>query len=632
MSGLAMVWIACLVAVPESPVVGVIVPRPVEEVDDAAWAVLARLGAVAEVHLHGEAASREEPFGFTAFDRALAVFGARGIPVATTLLPHFGTIPIMPAMDSDGVEYDDRHNPFDPAFIAEWDRFHRACRELFLGGKAPARAYLSPPSYFGEIEYYMGTDWSNPKFLCYDPSAREQFEGWRRERLGEVAALDPLPRPGGTPDSDWLDLMAWRREYLAGLVGDQARHFEGIPGMQLGIKVAVGDYAAVHGVDSGLTVSRCAGEHVDIHCTNVHAISDVMYADTLARRYGSGFLIVENDGNRYSVPETRKALTVALLTGADMFSYAYDAHLLDRAGNPTDAGRALENATRILAANRRKPVPSPVAFLHSVTTTGYRSPTYRNHAVARCYDSLLVNGADPQALGRLDWGQALGWPGVIGEQCIRDGALDALKMVIIPGEPDTLLPAEVWERLADYANAGGRLVVLGAMHAWEDREVRQLDLESIDRVTLMEPLPGGHGRVADPRWTHELPNLVRELAEEADVAFPLRMTGADGHLCRGLAARYMGFDKAAGCHRVYAGAWDGTPSFHLHLDLEGPVQLLLIDEPCLKVTGDGVVTVSNPGEPGHVALWTDPTNAGAAGRMVLSEITVQGPVTVHFSE
>jgi hypothetical protein len=66
--------------------------------------------------------------------------------------------------------------------------------------------------------------------------------------------------------------------------------------------------------------------------------------------------------------------------------------------------------------------------------------------------------------------------------------------------------------------------------------------------------------------------------------------------------------------------------------LEGPVQLLLIDEPCLKVTGDGVVTVSNPGEPGHVALWTDPTNAGAAGRMVLSEITVQGPVTVHFSE
>jgi len=458
---------------------GVIVVTPTDRMAPVEWQVLSQLKPFPEIL--GSAAGGENgaPYDFSGLERDLAAYHERGMAVSTTLTPHVHSVPWQPSVDEKGEEWRKRHNLFDPAFEAEWTRLHEEFVQRFRGDARLPRVYVAPPSYFGEIEYFMGDDWDHTRFLGYEPLAQTRFVEWLKAHYADPAAVG---RAWGRPiaaweeataakphrdaaglhtETDWLDFMAFRSDYLATAVARQADLLAGYGG-EVGLKFSIGDYTATQGTNSALTLSLCqARKQIALHTTNGHSVSDQMYGAALVARYGLACRVVENDGNRYGRTEVARIALVSLMTGSDSFNFAYDGHLLGKSNMMTETARALVDARALLGRYALSPQPREVAFLHSNTTDFVRAPNYRNRDVSHVYDASLSNCGQPDARG-YRWGRWLDLPGVTGEQAVLDGDLEGRRIVIVPNTGATAFPTAVRERVLAWVEEGGALVVFGA--------------------------------------------------------------------------------------------------------------------------------------------------------------------------
>ena len=457
---------------------GVIVERGSEQVPDSCWNFFKQQGILPEILLHPSASTPSQSFDFSHFESELKVYSEHGLSVAVSITPHIRTTPWKPQVDEYGKEYTDRQNPFDPDFLAEWHRLHEEFCRQYGGDKRIARVYIAPPSFFGEIEYYNGGDWSHLKFLCYGPLARQRFIEWLENRYGspqEVAkawgkefdswASLTLPRPRRESsdqhvDKDWLDLMQWRSEYLAKIVSDELNHLG--THFHVSLKFSRCDYTAMHGANAALIVSMCADlPNLILNHTNSHCLSDMKYMANIARHYNLSRWTVENDGNRYTRTELAKSALNVLMAGASEFNFASFRNLTGLVPfERTEAAYALRDVGEILRQFNSCPERKEIAFLHSNTTCYVRAPDYLNNDVAHVYDAPLTNAGSAN-VPAYSWARFLDQPDVIGEQLIMDGDLSGRRMVIIPNSSLTVLPEQVINKLCEWIQAGGTLVVFG---------------------------------------------------------------------------------------------------------------------------------------------------------------------------
>ena len=465
--------------------VGVIVGSDTQALSPAAWLLLVQLQGLPEIHYLPKnlpTDSPERPFDFSELFRNLDSYRDHGISrVAITPSAERTSIAVQPQRDERGTSWTERPNPFDPAFVREWERMYRELTTGPLQNERAFRVYVAPPSFYGEGEYFMGTNWSDLRFLAYDSFARDRFVEWLKKvgRLpvqtagGRTVASSSalkLPRPPSTMDEilagkhdDWLDFMEWRRGYLTNLIATPLRIVGGRAGKEAGVKISWGDTSAWHGTDTAAIYSQVAdvGE-LFLHSTDVHSAADLAYADVIVRRYHLRELVAENDGNRYGRTEIAKSVLNCLLAGASMFNFAWIAHLTDAASMPTESYRALVSAREAIAAVPRVAPPiSPIAFLHSTTTREMRAPRYVNKDAQLVYDALLQNER-PWHEACYSWARYLGMPDVTGEQLILDGDLEGRKVIVIPNTSVTLLPSPVRARLMSWVEEGGVVVGFGS--------------------------------------------------------------------------------------------------------------------------------------------------------------------------
>jgi hypothetical protein len=285
--------------------------------------------------------------------------------------------------------------------------------------------------------------------------------------------------------------MQWRVEYLSRTVAREMHTLGQNAGYRLGLKVSWGDCAARNATHTAGILSRSRDlEKIDLHTTNPHSLSDLRYAANLARRYGAGRLIVENDGNRYGRTEVAKILFAFLLNGADEFNFAYHAHLLHAppSWQPSETWRVLYGTRALFDRYTLTAVPSGAAFLQSESTRFVRAPGYLCRDVAVVYDTVFVNAVGP-AEGVFAWGRSLGFPDVTGEQAVLDGDLEGRRFLVLPATAVTLLPATVTRRLEAWIEAGGTMVVFGGRESVSVRRERPTDSRACEPWPLLAGLP-----------------------------------------------------------------------------------------------------------------------------------------------
>ncbi len=462
---------------------GVIVHMP-DHMERDHWQAFDYLGAHPELLVLPEAEGVDAPFLFDAFEAEVVRFADHGQRVAATFAPHIRTVPWQPVQDADGNEWADRQNMFDPVFLDELRRFERAFCERFGDDPRIRRVYISPPSFFGEAEHYMGPEWHNLRFLCYDPLAQARFTEWLKERYGTIEGLNtawdasvsdwaalPMPRPRMEAqlhtDADWQDLMAWRTEYLTDFMAEHmalvAESFHG----DVGYKFSVGEYSAYQGTDAAAIAAqtRSLPGGRALHMTNPHSLSDLRYAQAILRQYGASDLVVENDGNRFGRTEMARIALNGLLAGATEFNFSHFGHLVGSiASGPrlADTAKAVHALDTLWGAyDLEGPPRHPVAFYHSHATHWVRAPRYRNRDVSRVYDRALSNGGHPDVYG-YSWARWLALPDVTGEQLIRDGDLEGRSLVIVPNSSVTVFPESVAMAFLRWIVEGGWVVGFGA--------------------------------------------------------------------------------------------------------------------------------------------------------------------------
>lgn len=498
-----------------------------------------------EILANGAASGRDVPFGFQDTAGNLDALQAVGIENAlVTVTPHVRTVPWLPETDETGREWSDRQNIFDSAFLSEWTRIHREFGAAFTQDQRIRRIYVAPPSYFGETEYYMGDNWATPRWLCYGPLARARFAVWLQARYGTPEAVAAAWRTQGTRFEDfappvartdpqpsrhletpWLDLMAWRTQYLNDRLEDQIRALADTWPREIGFKFSVGEFDAHQGSHAADLARRCADlPNMVLHMTNGHSISDLKYCAGLVRSYGAAAWVTENDGNRYSRTELARIALTALLSGVDEFNFAHHVHLLNLGGMPTDNGYALGRVTDLLAQHRPSPPRHEVAFLHSHTTNWVRAPHYTNRDVSQAYDAALANGARDD-VRLFNWARVLAYPDVIGEPQAIDGDLAGRRMAVIPNTDITVLSRRAAAALLDWVASGGTLVCFGndgmGWYLGEPGATPRLerdprwDLPQVDVTAsvAMRPTAAGEslldttraGSIALPYWASALP-------------------------------------------------------------------------------------------------------------------------------
>lgn len=464
-------------------VLAVTLTQPVADLPAPLWSFLQRLDIRPLVLVSAPAPDVNSPFDFSAWSRDLAACAPQGFSLSafsTTHLPHLAK---SPQVDEEGTAWDQRHNPFDPVFLAEWNRYVAQLRDAARTHAGVERIYVTMPSFFGETEYFMGTDWARPRLLTYDPLACARFGEWLAGRYGSPAAVatawgcEPFAQWEGVPiaalggdgaafrcDNAWLDLMEWRTEYIAQLMIDRFhRVAEGL-NCQVAYMCSVGDSSAIWGSNSDKIVAECADlKRLVWHMTNGHCLADLKYATTLARQYGLERVITENDGARYGRTEIAKIVLNMLLAGAAEYNFSYDKHLVDATPDSslTESARALVDARALLTRTKAKPARKAIAFLKSHTTARVRAPRYLNRDVAHVYDGALINTGEPDPWS-LDWARHLELPDVLGERAILDGGLDGRRLLIIPNTSYTVLPRAVRDRILAWVQGGGSLAVFGA--------------------------------------------------------------------------------------------------------------------------------------------------------------------------
>ncbi len=471
---MAQLLIALTLFGTSKPGVGVIVVEPPQDLDETQWAILRDLAATPEVLLYPEASSPAHPFDFGAFEALLVEYAERGIRVAVTLTPHMRSTPWQPVVGPDGTSRADRQNPFDPAFRAEWARLHSEFCARYGSDERIGRVYVAPPSYFGEVEYYMGPDWSSPELLCYDPLARERFGEWLSAHYGvshaEVQGLGahfvPTPADGLVSlrvDTAWLDLMEWRTDYLAAMVAGEVDRITASSQFQVGVKYSVGDCCAYQGTDSARCfLSITEPDRVVLHLTNAHSLLDLRLAHATARQIGAAGVCTENDGNRLTRDELARICLNLLLSGTPELNFAHLGHLTSAeviGSRPTETVRALAEVARY-AQEAALPPPSPVVMLHSVATAWVRPPSYRNRDVSHVYDPALANCGARDAWG-YNWARFLGLPDVLSEALVEAGALRGRRLAVLPSTGPTLLTAAARDELLAWVADGGTLVAFG---------------------------------------------------------------------------------------------------------------------------------------------------------------------------
>jgi hypothetical protein len=304
----------------------------------------------------------------------------------------------------------------------------------------------------------------------------------------------------------WLDLLEWRTRFLAECVSRQAGVLAKGSSWRIGLKVAGGDYAAVKGTDLGRTLRMCPAkvrERVDVHFTNGHSLSQVIYAHDLCTAFASGRLIVENDGNRYGRTELAKIALNALLGGAAEYDFSHLGHLTGGppGEKPTDSAKTLRSVRLLLEryGSVRRPATA-IALLHSNRSSHIRAPNYTNHDVDYVYDSALSNSAPPDSRA-FDWGRWLGMPDVVGESHVRAGRLDSRKMIVLPNLSHTLLPEDVALGLKRWVEAGGTLVLFGSGRTLVDTRAGAVRWDLLPAATPTRPLSGSLKRAGEPRAT-----------------------------------------------------------------------------------------------------------------------------------
>ncbi len=516
----------------ESSVLSVVVHAPESTVAEH-WQTLRDLNSSAEILLIPEVSGPDRAFDFTRFEETLERFAGERVPVSVTVTPHVPGMPWQPVIDEEGRSYTDRQSPFDPAFLSEWERLHREFCRRYGRDERIERVYVAPPSYFGEAEYYMGPDWSRPRFLCYGEQARARFVEWLRERYGTAEGTAaawgvdgdsweelPLPVPRmGEPslhlDSAWLDLLEWRVDHLADIVSRQIRVLrEGFDG-EVGFKFASADYMAVRGGNSAETAARCGGDPgFVLHFTNGHSLAEMKYAWTVAACYGASAVTVENDGERFTRTELAKILLNALLAGGCEFNFAHFGHLLTSYGpRRTEVAYALDDVRKTLERYDLEPTRKEMAFFHSNSAAWVRAPRYFNGDVAHVYDSSLTNPAAPGPEG-FDWARHLDLPDVTGERPVADGDLEGRKVLIVPNTWMTPIRAAAYDAIEAWVAEGGVLVVFGADgYGWRIDEVAPEDGTGRVRRVAEESLPPvetGSG------WTGPLPAGWEPIIEDED--------------------------------------------------------------------------------------------------------------------
>lgn len=620
------------------------------------WSALDALRCGPEILTVYRAEAPDAAFDFAPFEEDLTAYAAGRPPLSATITAHIHTVPYQPTARPDGVAVTDRHNPFDPAFLREWSRLHDAFLAAYGQDPRLGRIYLGPPSYFGEVEYYMGPDWSDLQFLCYDPLARAAFTAWLKAKYGGLPDLSaawgsevtdweafamPRPKAAATPHTDraWLDLMAWRTEHLRDQVVRETRRLaSGFHG-EVGLKFAICDYTAMHGADSARIVAELAGTpRLALHLTNGHSLADLRYFTAIKRRYGAVALSAENDGNRFIRTEIARILLNYALAGVDEFHFSHLGHLVHAApwNAPSETQRVLRSILPALEELHSRPPVSPVAFLHSNTTTWFRAPHYRNRDVSHVYDVALANGGRDDVRA-FTWARHLCMPGVTGEQLIRDGDLADRRMLIIPNTSVTVLPEDVHDAVLNWVRDGGVLVLFGGdafTQVLDERGAYQTatgwreggDPEPEDGTPytrlvrgkgciylFAKPAPVSPGGPDHHFFAGEVPGLLRDIALSEDVPLPFTLRDETGAPSAALALAYVGRDEARGVHRFVGGAHDGLRQvLTLTTAFEGAAELTIIDNFSAGATQSGeAVPVRRVGL-SQQDRYTDPTNRETA--------------------
>ncbi len=468
---------------------GIIVEHPAEQLHTRHWQTISSLGATAEILLIPQPVADEANTNFSAFEAHLAMFSTQGIPVAVTLTPHFPDLPWRVEVDEDGKAWQERHNLFDPDFRARWRRYHQDFVATYGQDERIRRVYVAPPSYFGEIEYYMGSDWSNLKIVAYGELGKAAFIDWLQKRYASLEALNQawktgysvwdelvIPRPIRTVENNdvvgyhlgvpWLDFMQWRRDYLIEAIADELEVLGTDTTWEVSLKYSHGDTSMTQGTDSAAIVSRLTHlPHLSLHMTNAHSLSDLRYTMNHAQLYGVDRVLTENDGNRYTRSELIKITLTGLLSGIDTYNFSSYRHLLNTGYQATEVPQSLRDLTRILSEFHGvtfapRSGKNDIAFFHSNSSTWARPPHYTNHDVSRVYDAALSNGPGPEVRS-FDWARYLYNPDVIGEQHICDGDLSGRRLLVVPNSGLTLFPHDVYASILDWVKQGGNLVVFG---------------------------------------------------------------------------------------------------------------------------------------------------------------------------
>ncbi len=698
----------CAAGAAQNPnVLGVIVARPAAQLSPEEWRMLEELEPLPEILAVGHAGSPNVPFDFSNLEKDLAAYAEHGLRVAVTLTPHLRSVAWRPLEGPDGNKLDHRQNPFDKAFVTEWTRMHREFLEQFAKDDRIVRVYVAPPSYFGEVEYYMGPDWTHPQFLCYGPLARARFAEWLEENYGTPEAVAdawgvdlnswddlPVPHPQNETGLDlrpeWLDLMTWRTEYLVKLVAEQIRVLANDFHGAVALKYSVGDYSAFQGTDSAALVALCRDvPKLALHCTNGHSISELVYANGLRRFYGAARVITENDGERYGRTELARIALNVLMSGTDELNFAHHVHLLNLGRKATETARSLLDVKALLTAYKGVPPRSDIAFFHSSSTRFIRAPYYRNRDVSHVYEASLANGGMPDVWG-FSWARWLCLPDVINEHLVMDGDLEGRRVVILPNTWATALAGAAYDRLMGWVEEGGVLIGFGGnalayrinppgaaprverledwsmpdgvlspgplsltgagtsiigphavaltspAHVWERSPHPDWEAVAVDNrgrpalarkkmgkgfvYLFPQPVPGARGADADPYYAHDVPMVLRAVAEAHGCTLPYRF----GIPAAPLAIRYTGRDQTTGKHLFVGGAWDASAKLFEAATapaIEGPGEILLVDLPFAEASlRPGSISVetehvypSQHGEPpSHAAEYRDPTNMGAA--------------------
>ena len=510
---------------------GIIVEQPAEQLHHQHWQTISALGATAEILLIPQPLNDERYTSFDAFEAHLATFSSQGIPVAVTLTPHFPDIPWRAEDDEDGKAWQERHNIFDPDFRARWRRYHQDFVASYGQDERIRRVYVAPPSYFGEVEYYMGSDWSNLKIVAYGDLGKAAFTNWLQKRYSNLETLNlawetgysdwnelVMPRPIRTVDSNkvdgyhpevpWLDFMQWRRDYLIEAITGELEVLGVDTKWEVSFKYSHGDTSMAQGTDSAAIVSQLTHlPRLSLHMTNAHSLSDLRYTMNHARLYGIDRVLTENDGNRYTRAELIKITLTGLLSGIDTFNFSSFRHLLNTGYQATEVPQSLRDLSRILSEynsieHASRTDKHGIAFFHSNSSSWIRPPHYTNHDVTRIYDVALSNGPGPE-VRYLDWARYLNNPDVIGEEHIRDGDLTGRRLLVVPNSGRTLFPQDVYATVLDWVKKGGTLVVFGAEgFTWQypvSLESTQAEriLQSYDAPTGAVGISSGNVRAAE---------------------------------------------------------------------------------------------------------------------------------------